>query len=131
MDAEASRWSASKYKVEVHLKKKAQGSTWLALDKAAEVASASVRAGAVAARRMKDVVEREKGWAETAENELKDYKEDDSAMAVFRQLYQASDEDTRKAMIKSYSESGGQVLSTNWGEVKKEKVTYKPVGRDD
>jgi suppressor of G2 allele of SKP1 len=29
-------------------------------------------------------------------------------------------------MMKSYSESGGTTLSTNWDEVKKEKVTVKP-----
>lgn len=128
---EQSRWSVSKYKVEVQLKK-ANNSKWIALDSEAQVASASVRAGAVAAKRMKDSQEKQRNWAKKAEEELKDYKEDDSAMSVFRQLYESVDEDTRRAMNKSYSESGGQVLSTDWGKVKKERVEYKPVGeRDD
>lgn len=127
VDPAGSRWSVGKYKVEVHLKKKKAGPNWPSLDKDAEVASATVRAGAVAARRMKDASDKQKGWEKTADDELKDYKEDDSAMGVFKDLYAQSDEETRRAMIKSYSESGGQVLSTNWGEVKKEKVTYTPM----
>ncbi|KAK1867000.1 hypothetical protein I4F81_009512 [Pyropia yezoensis] len=46
-------------------------------------------------------------------------------MALFRKLYDGSDDDARRAMIKSYSESNGQVLSMNWGEVAKKKVTYE------
>lgn len=38
-----------------------------------------------------------------------------------------SDPETRKAMNKSYSESAGTVLSTNWKEVKEKKVDVKPV----
>ncbi|MCO5565370.1 hypothetical protein L7F22_019043 [Adiantum nelumboides] len=44
----------------------------------------------------------------------------------FKQLYANSDDDTRKAMIKSYQESGGTALSTNWKDVKKGKVKTEP-----
>jgi suppressor of G2 allele of SKP1 len=44
----------------------------------------------------------------------------------FQKLYSDADEDTRRAMMKSYMESGGTTLSTNWDEVKKETVTVKP-----
>ncbi len=37
--------------------------------------------------------------------------------ALFRTLYKDADDDTRRAMVKSYQESGGTVLSTNWDEV--------------
>lgn len=40
-----------------------------------------------------------------------------------RQIYASADEDTRRAMNKSYQESGGKVLSTNWKEVAQKKVT--------
>ena len=44
----------------------------------------------------------------------------------FQKLYADADEDTRRAMMKSYSESGGTTLSTNWDEVKKAPVEVKP-----
>lgn len=123
--AESSSWSASKYKVEIRMKKAVNGSTWRALDKGEEVVSAAVQAGAESVRRKGVQEDRNKQWKSLAEKELQDYKEDDSPMALFRTLYKDADEDTQRAMMKSYSESGGQVLSTNWDEVKKKKVVYE------
>ena len=44
----------------------------------------------------------------------------------FQKLFADADEDTRRAMMKSYVESGGTTLSTNWEEVKKAPVEVKP-----
>ena len=46
--------------------------------------------------------------------------------SLFRDLYARADDDTRRAMVKSYTESGGTALSTDWRTVGKAPVKVEP-----
>ncbi|SNX81936.1 related to SGT1 - subunit of SCF ubiquitin ligase complex [Melanopsichium pennsylvanicum] len=49
----------------------------------------------------------------------------------FQKLYADADDDTKRAMMKSYQESGGTTLSTDWSKVGKEPVkTHPPEGME-
>jgi suppressor of G2 allele of SKP1 len=45
---------------------------------------------------------------------------------AFSELFQHLDDDAKRAMLKSYTESGGTTLSTDWSDVKKGPVSVKP-----
>lgn len=58
-----------------------------------------------------------------------DYDSDDGGdpvNAFFKKLYKDATPETRRAMIKSYQESNGTALSTNWDEVSKGPVETSP-----
>ena len=50
----------------------------------------------------------------------------DAVDGFFKKLYAGADPDTRRAMIKSYVESQGTSLSTNWSEVGNKKMEVHP-----
>jgi suppressor of G2 allele of SKP1 len=51
---------------------------------------------------------------------------DAAANALFRDLFKNATPEVRRAMEKSYVESNGTALSTNWDEVGKHRVETKP-----
>ncbi|CAF9937154.1 hypothetical protein IMSHALPRED_011035 [Imshaugia aleurites] len=53
-------------------------------------------------------------------------EEGDPTTNFFKMLYKGADPDTQKAMMKSYQESNGTALSTNWADVSKGKVETSP-----
>ncbi|VDK76576.1 unnamed protein product [Litomosoides sigmodontis] len=58
--------------------------------------------------------------------EVEEDEEKGDVNILFQKLYKDADDDTRKAMVKSYTESGGTVLSTNWKEISKKRTEIRP-----
>ncbi|KAL9125090.1 MAG: hypothetical protein Q9217_005653 [Psora testacea] len=69
---------------------------------------------------------KKEGADDTDDDPYIDDEEGDPVNGFFKTLYKGADDDTRRAMMKSYQESNGTALSTNWGEVGKGKVETTP-----
>ncbi|XP_030501871.2 protein SGT1 homolog [Cannabis sativa] len=74
---------------------------------------------------------RSRDWDKLEAQVKKEEKEEkldgDAALnKLFRDIYKDADEDTRRAMAKSFVESNGTVLSTDWKDVGQKKVESSP-----
>lgn len=65
-------------------------------------------------------------WSKLALDDDDEEQEKQDENSFFSQLYKDADDDTKRAMMKSYIESNGTTLSTNWDEVSKKKVETAP-----
>lgn len=63
---------------------------------------------------------------EVEKSEESEAQSEEALNQLFRKIYSSATPEVQKAMNKSFSESGGTVLSTNWDEVSKGKVDVKP-----
>jgi suppressor of G2 allele of SKP1 len=115
-------------KVEIKLKKERQGIKWHVL----EGDDAAVESISLASAAPPSYPTSSKKGATNWDALAKKVEDDkpEGANALFQMLYKDADEDTRRAMMKSFTESNGTVLSTNWKEVGAKKVEVAR-GSDD
>lgn len=108
-------------KIELALDKLPAGVTWPSLVASADSEPARAASGAAPPR---DAPRARSKWdAIDVEDEG---APDSDVNEFFRKLYADSDPDTRRAMIKSFQESNGTALSTNWSEVGQKQVPTQP-----
>lgn len=113
-------------KIEFLLQKEIENFQWVTLEKQSAAASSSLTDNGniqgfkptypSSSKVKKDWDNIDKQISKELDQE--DVKGNDAMMKLFKQIYENGNEETRRAMIKSFQTSGGTVLSTNWGEVK-------------
>jgi len=114
-------------KLEIKLRK-CEGVRWSVLE---GDGSAPLPGGALApATGIKGPYASGRDWAAIEKNlatEAEEKKEGEAALnEMFQKIYGDASDDVKKAMNKSFQESGGTVLSTNWGEIGGQKTEVKP-----
>ncbi|KXN90050.1 hypothetical protein AN958_05055 [Leucoagaricus sp. SymC.cos] len=136
IDPDKSSFFAGKVKVEISLVKSVQG-RWGGLigDTPDPLANSSYQAPSSPSTTT--AKPKHKNWEGISDEILKAEKEktteedpnvggDSTLNSFFQKIYADADEDTRRAMVKSFSESGGTTLSTNWDEIRQKKTEVKP-----
>jgi len=118
-------------KVEIKLKKEREAIKWHALegDTGAEEAISTAATKAAPPSYPTSSKKGTTNWDALAQKVEDDKPE--GVNALFQMLYKDADEDTRRAMMKSFVESQGTVLSTNWKEVGSKHVDIARSKDDD
>ncbi|KXZ47405.1 hypothetical protein GPECTOR_35g843 [Gonium pectorale] len=126
------RYEVLSTKIEVTMAK-ADQIQWGSLEKSNKVAAPNYSTPDTEAPRQypTSYKKQPKDWskvdAELAELEQKgELDMGDPLNNFFKKIFAQGDEDTRRAMMKSFVESNGTVLSTNWNEVGQKKIECTP-----
>ncbi|TXG50577.1 hypothetical protein EZV62_023101 [Acer yangbiense] len=122
------RYEVLSTKVEIRLAK-AEAINWTSLEYSSEISVLQkVNVPSVASQRpsypsSKKTRDWDKLEAEVKKEEKEERLDGDAGVnKLFRDIYQNADEDMRRAMMKSFVESNGTVLSTDWKDVGAKKV---------
>ncbi|TFK30420.1 SGS-domain-containing protein [Coprinopsis marcescibilis] len=137
IDPEKSDYTVGKVKVEVRFAKAVIGRWGGLIGDAPDILANSAASPSSSSEPSTRPAAKRKNWDGITENILKSDKEknpeedpnvggDSTLNGFFQKIFADADEDTKRAMMKSYQESGGTTLSTNWDEVGKSKVDVKP-----
>ncbi|DBA95298.1 hypothetical protein WJX82_009900 [Trebouxia sp. C0006] len=139
VDPPASKHELLKSKTEIRLKK-SDAIKWPTLEKSNQKADAYAKAPtaiptppvqqpkpAYPSSFNKKTVDWDKLESEIKKDEKDEKLEGDAALQkLFKDIYGGADEDTRRAMNKSFQESNGTVLSTNWKDIGKKPTECTP-----
>lgn len=118
-------------KLEIKLKKQ-EGVRWASLEGTGEATKVStIPAEVLNPQPPTYPSAKGKNWDRIAvdiEKELENDKPEGEAALneMFQKIYANADENTKRAMNKSFQESGGTVLSTNWSDIGKQETEVKP-----
>ncbi|KAL3271463.1 hypothetical protein HHI36_021949 [Cryptolaemus montrouzieri] len=119
-------------KIEIKLKK-LEGLRWDKLEGACDIVKKVIPQGTVPSLDKPPSYPTSKGtdWSAIEKDinaqESQDKPEGEEALnKLFQEIYGKGSDEVKKAMNKSFMESGGTVLSTNWKEVAQDKVECKP-----
>lgn len=72
-----------------------------------------------------------KNWDAIIDEFEKEEEKEQGVNELFKQIYESGSDEVRRAMNKSFQESGGTVLSTNWENVASKRVEPKPPSAND
>ncbi|KAF1830522.1 SGS-domain-containing protein [Decorospora gaudefroyi] len=139
IDPSQSKYRVTPTKIEVTLRKSTPGVKWHKLEGDGPVAaSTNENKSSVPYHLLKDNESTPayptssksgvKNWDKVVVNDLDDQDEieGDETSHFFKQLYGNATPEQQRAMMKSYSESGGTVLSTDWSNVGNKTVEPSP-----
>ena len=124
-------------KIELSMQKEREGFSWPAVQAPATADPAAVQTSMAASSAPKEGEEKPKGhglafpnskgkdWSKVSIDEDVD-EGMDPGKKFFQQIAAHCSDDQRRAIMKSYTESGGTVLSTNWQDVADRKVESAP-----
>lgn len=131
------RYKVLKTKIEIKMRK-VEGLQWTALEAADNKTNPNVKhfqpdsqGSSSAANKYPSSSHYTRNWDKLVSDIKKEEKDEkpegnEAMNKLLQQIYGDGSDEVRKAMNKSFTESGGTVLSTNWKEVGKEKVEVKP-----
>ena len=143
VDPTKSSFRITPTKIEVTLKKETPGVKWHSLEgeRSASSSAPSAQKTAIPSHVLSDKPTNEtapayptssksgaKNWDKVIVDDLgaEDDFEGDETTRFFKQLYKDAGPEQQRAMMKSYQESGGTVLSTDWSSVGKKHVDPAP-----